>query len=436
MRGGRFTKVCSEAAICLNIEKVVPHCRCRGGEVSGLCGSGGGAMTFGISPHRLGRILPGGVEIVETHFQYAATNFFLYSPITGSWDTPEWSGILCQSSSSSGGAWLEPRRTANPALTSALCSVTRITPCGLGLGNAVWSTWSEFKLPAQLGTGPGSPQCCRRCASCHKSSTSNSGTGTQSLSRSTMLRPGKTRQRAARTKVPAHVWWTKWRPLAWLTGKKTTSQSSWAGPWMQARLAHQAATAGQCCSEGSGLSRLVRSLLSTRTYTVERNRRWLILARIKPNKRLQSGLPISSVVSRDFAAAARKWTLGSPMRKSTPLSNSPRFSWSFGRICTLSLYAKSACVWSGFLFELAWTVSGAPGSNSPMFESSEQSASSNATSWSPMSPSKWKTDPTICLRKWADPTVRRCTRHEPKRIDHTSRKKTFTYFNDHSLMTT
>ena len=75
--------------------------------------------------------------IVETHFQCAATNFFLYSPITGSCDTPEWSGILCQSSSSSGGAWLEPRRTANPALTSALCSVTRITPCGLGLGSAV-----------------------------------------------------------------------------------------------------------------------------------------------------------------------------------------------------------------------------------------------------------------------------------------------------------
>ena len=63
MRGGRFTKVCSEAAICLNIEKVVPHCRCSGGEVIGLCGSGGGAMTFVISPHRLGRILPGGVEM-------------------------------------------------------------------------------------------------------------------------------------------------------------------------------------------------------------------------------------------------------------------------------------------------------------------------------------------------------------------------------------
>ena len=63
MRGGRFTKVCSEAAICLNIEKVVPHCRCSGGEVIGLCGSGGGAMTFGISPCRLGRILPGGVEM-------------------------------------------------------------------------------------------------------------------------------------------------------------------------------------------------------------------------------------------------------------------------------------------------------------------------------------------------------------------------------------
>ena len=42
--------------------------------------------------------------IVETNFQYAATNFFLYSPITGSWNSPELSGILCQSSSSSGGA--------------------------------------------------------------------------------------------------------------------------------------------------------------------------------------------------------------------------------------------------------------------------------------------------------------------------------------------
>ena len=63
MRGGRFSKVRSEAAIRLNIEDVVPYCRCRGGEVSGLCGSGGGAMTFGISPHRLGRILPGGVEM-------------------------------------------------------------------------------------------------------------------------------------------------------------------------------------------------------------------------------------------------------------------------------------------------------------------------------------------------------------------------------------
>ena len=50
MRGGRFTEVCSKAAIRLNIEDVVPYCRCRGGEVSGLCGSGGGAMTFGISP--------------------------------------------------------------------------------------------------------------------------------------------------------------------------------------------------------------------------------------------------------------------------------------------------------------------------------------------------------------------------------------------------
>ena len=122
----------------------------------------------------------------------------------------------------------------------------------------------------------GKPLCCRRCASRHKSSTSKSVTGTQSLSRSTMCRPGKT----AKTKVPAHVWWTMWRPLAWPTGKKTTSQSSPAGPCMRARLDHQAATAGQCCKEGSGLSRLVRSRLCTRTYTVERNRRWLILVRM------------------------------------------------------------------------------------------------------------------------------------------------------------
>ena len=63
MGRGRFTKVCSETAISLNIEEVIPHGRCRSGEVSGLCGSGGRAMTFGISPHRPGRILPGGVEV-------------------------------------------------------------------------------------------------------------------------------------------------------------------------------------------------------------------------------------------------------------------------------------------------------------------------------------------------------------------------------------
>jgi len=61
MRGGRFTKVCSEAAIRLNIENVFPYCGSRGR--SERCWSGGGAMTFGISPHRLGRILPGGVEM-------------------------------------------------------------------------------------------------------------------------------------------------------------------------------------------------------------------------------------------------------------------------------------------------------------------------------------------------------------------------------------
>ena len=84
------------------------------------------------------------------------------------------------------------------------CSVTRITPCGLRSFRAVWSTWSEFNPPAQL-LGPGKPLCCRRCASRHKSSTSKSVTGTQSLSRSTMWRPGQTRQRAAKTKVPAQA---------------------------------------------------------------------------------------------------------------------------------------------------------------------------------------------------------------------------------------
>ena len=142
------------------------------------------------------------------------TNLCWYLPIARSCESPGPSGMLCQSSSR--GAWLDPRSTANPALTSALCSVTRITPCSLGLGWVDWSTWSKFKPPAQLlvGTGPGNPLCWRRWASCHKSSTSKSVTGTQSLSRSTMWRPGKTKQRAARTKVPAHVGWTKWRPLA------------------------------------------------------------------------------------------------------------------------------------------------------------------------------------------------------------------------------
>ena len=41
--------------------------------------------------------------IAETTFQYAATNFSLISHITGSWDSPELSGIFCQSSSRSGG---------------------------------------------------------------------------------------------------------------------------------------------------------------------------------------------------------------------------------------------------------------------------------------------------------------------------------------------
>ena len=37
MRGRRFTKVCSEAAIRLNIENVFPYCGSRGGKVSGRC---------------------------------------------------------------------------------------------------------------------------------------------------------------------------------------------------------------------------------------------------------------------------------------------------------------------------------------------------------------------------------------------------------------
>ena len=79
MRGGRFTKVCSEAAICLNFEKVVPHCA----EVIGLCGSGGGAMTFGISPHRLGRILPGGVEMKRSKSTCGSPVCWGYQPKGG-----------------------------------------------------------------------------------------------------------------------------------------------------------------------------------------------------------------------------------------------------------------------------------------------------------------------------------------------------------------
>ena len=83
MRGGRFTKMCSKAAICLNIEKVVPHCGCRGGEVSGLCGSGGGAMTSGISLHRLSRILPGGVETKRRNWCGVGAEETIRSPRVG-----------------------------------------------------------------------------------------------------------------------------------------------------------------------------------------------------------------------------------------------------------------------------------------------------------------------------------------------------------------
>ena len=74
--------------------------------------------------------------------------------------------------------------------------------------------------------------------------------------------------------------------LAWLMGKYTASQRSWAGPCMQARLDRQA---GQCWRE--------RSRLSTRTYTVDRNRKCLILAKMKPNREAHSGLPVAPEVS-------------------------------------------------------------------------------------------------------------------------------------------
>ena len=63
MRSRRFTKVCSETAIRLNVEEVITHSRCRSGEISRRCRSGGRTLTFGISPHRPSRILPGGVEM-------------------------------------------------------------------------------------------------------------------------------------------------------------------------------------------------------------------------------------------------------------------------------------------------------------------------------------------------------------------------------------
>ena len=42
--------------------------------------------------------------IVATTFQYSETNFCLYLRIARSWDSPEPRGMLCQSSSRSGGA--------------------------------------------------------------------------------------------------------------------------------------------------------------------------------------------------------------------------------------------------------------------------------------------------------------------------------------------
>ena len=62
MRSGRFAEVCSKATIGLNIEIVV---RAVGtlGKLGGQYRSGGGTMAFRISPHRLGRILPGRVEM-------------------------------------------------------------------------------------------------------------------------------------------------------------------------------------------------------------------------------------------------------------------------------------------------------------------------------------------------------------------------------------
>ena len=58
MRGRRFTKVCGKATISLYIEDVLPYGGYRGGEVSGLCRSCGGAIAFRIGPHGLARMLP------------------------------------------------------------------------------------------------------------------------------------------------------------------------------------------------------------------------------------------------------------------------------------------------------------------------------------------------------------------------------------------
>ena len=67
-------------------------------------------------------------------------------------------------------------------------------------------TQRTLHLSAQLlVASPGKPWGCSGWASCHRSSTSKSVTGTQSLSSSTMWSPGNTKQRAARTKVPAQV---------------------------------------------------------------------------------------------------------------------------------------------------------------------------------------------------------------------------------------
>ena len=163
------------------------------------------------------------------------------------------------------GAWLEPKTTENPALISALCSVTKRKPCS-GSGTLPQSaregSWPGS--PVQTPDLPqGMPWTRARWASLQRSLTSNNVTGMQSWSMRIRCFLGKTRHNAARTKVPAQVGWMFFSPLAELIGKKTRSHCSWAGPVNNILLFHQAATVGQWPSDSSVVVWSVRFLLPT-----------------------------------------------------------------------------------------------------------------------------------------------------------------------------